>query len=135
MMTVGPDTCSFSNGVTIASGTSTVILGPINLMRYPSKTAMVTNQGDVTLSGVVVQVNNDVCGAAYDAPLDSKGQAPPAPNAAFWVTIDDTTFRNIASGGVKVGQLTGAYRWWRLAGTNSLPPDVTISGIVQASSL
>lgn len=135
MMTVGPDINSFSGGAVVTSGTGTVILGPFALMRYPSKTLTLINRGTVTLSGAAIQVNPDLAGSPADAPINATGGVGSPPDAALWYTIDDTTFRNLASGGVKAAILTGAYRWWRVVGTNSLPPDCAVSGILHVATL
>lgn len=106
-------------GVTLASGTQGVIIGPLNLIGYRSKGFTIHNQGAVTLSGVAVQINPE----------------PGTPSATDprWETV--ATAQIIAAGGVKTIQSTDIAHWWRVVGLNNQTPSIVASGYAYASAL
>lgn len=133
----GVDFRSEFKGVTVTSGaTAVVILGPLDLGRYPRKAFSIYNQSDVTLSGVVVQINPDLSGFETGASQGNpSGATQPPPNPGLWHTFDATTFQSMAPGEVRTRfAKDDVIRWWRLTGTSSLP-GVTASGWLHATTV
>ena len=132
---VGPDFRSEAAGATLASGTATVVIGPLHLLAYDRKSFTLYNLGAATLSGCLVQINPDPQGYEAGALLANPGQTGSAPNAGLWETIDNTSFSNLAAGSVKTVQFqTTTAKWWRLQALNSLP-SITVSGYCNATSV
>lgn len=133
----GVDFHSTYGGALVTSGaTPVVVLGPLDLRRYPKKAFSVYNQSDVTLSGVVIQINPDMGGSETGASQGNPtGATPPPPNPGLWHTYDATTFQSMATGTVRtLFSKDDVARWWRVVGTSNLP-GVTASGWLHATTV
>ena len=116
-------------GVSVPSGVLTVVWGPFQGGRYVHKALTLLNQGALTLSGAVVQVNPDPVG--YEAGMTSTNPTVPlpSPSAAMWETIDASTFQSLATGAVKTAFFsTQVAKWWRVAALNDRSASLNVSG-------
>lgn len=91
-------------------GTSaTVVIGPVNLLRYNTKTFTIKNLGPAAFNSGVVQATRV---ERADAP------GTPSTNDSDWETIDSAAFATLAAGAIKSFQVTGdARKWWRVTAT------------------
>lgn len=122
-----PDTRNFMGGAAVASGTkATIIIGPFDLLRWPSRSVVLHNGGAVTLSGATVQVSNDPGG--YEDSLGSSNPGRATPPPSMWIDYDTATFISVGSGEDRGTTLPGAYRWWRVVGTSNQQGTITVSG-------
>lgn len=131
-----PDIKQSRGGATVTSGAaSTVILGPLDLLQYPTKSFTLYNYGTVTLSGAVIQVNPDHQGCETGR-TSGDGSQPGGPNAGLWENHDADTFCSLGSGQVrsKAEASNSLFRWWRIVGTNNQTPSITVSGWNYAAS-
>lgn len=120
MQYVGVDVRDDEGGALVASGMSSVILGPVNLARRPTKTFTLYNQGPVMLSGAVVQINPDRHGVEPGT-LSAVPFGPPpqiGPNSGLWQTYDATAFQCMAAGEMRSLVANDVFRWWRVLGVN-----------------
>ena len=124
--TVGVEIKEDTGGGLVASGQSSVILGPIDLGKYPTKTFSLWNTGFLTLSGAIVQVNPDRTGDEQNGP---------APAAALWHIYDSASFVSLASGECRSLVANDLFRWWRVLGANNQPAGIPVSGYYRAASL
>lgn len=134
---VGVDVFSHRGGVTIASGGLSVLLGPLNLLRYPTITFTLYNPNFYTLSGAVIQVNPDDVGIEPGlvpaVPAGSPTQI--GPNPALWYDYDATTFKFMTSGQLRHVVAAGPHRWWRVLAANYQTPALSVSGWVNAATI
>lgn len=133
----GVDNKQAFKGSAVASGvTGTVILGPFDLQRYPKKAFTLYNVSAVTLSGALIQINPDQGGYEDGASTTNvTGATPPSPNAGLWENYDTTSFRSLASAGVKtVFSKDDVARWWRVIAIAD-EANVTVSGWLYATSV
>lgn len=109
----------YRGGATLASGVSTVVVGPVSLIGYRSKSFTVYNQGALTLSGVAVQINPD----------------PGTPTATDpkWETV--STASSIPTLTAKTIQSTDIAKWFRLIALNNQAASFVVSGYAYASAL
>lgn len=105
-------------GATVASGiTGGVIIAATNVLGYKSKCITVYNQGAVTLSGVIVQINPEP-GAA------------PSVNDVKWETI--ATTGTIASATAVTIQSTAMSKWIQVKAINDRSQSIVASGYLYA---
>lgn len=122
-------------GASLASGVTSVILGPYNLQLYPTKAFSVYNCGSATLSGAVIQTNPDPGGNESQGG-SSINATMAAPNAGLWETYDESSFINLASGGVRtVYVIDKSAKWWRIVATNDRTPTITASGYLYGAGV
>ena len=131
-MNTSPDFRDERSGVTVPSGVLTTILGPFQLPLYGTRSFTILNQGSLTLSGAVVQINPD--DKVFEQGI---GAAQNTPDAALWHTYDASAFRNMAAGEIRSYSAGAnvAYRWWRVAGMNNQTPSISTSGWLMAVKL
>ena len=83
------DVRDFSAGVTLASGDLSIVIGPLNLLRYPKKSFTVFNQGTVTLSGAVLEINADPGGFVIEPGRYAFRPAAGRTPAEYTATVDE----------------------------------------------
>lgn len=138
MQLISPDVRAGAKGVLLASGiNSTVLIGPVNLLRYVHKVFVLYNMSASTISGASIQSSPDVTGsepgASSSDPQNPAASAPPT----LWENIDTTSFQDLASGGIKSVTFIDARRWWRVLGTNNIATgqSLTVSGYFSAQTV
>ena len=137
MQYVSVDIIDQYGGVTLASGVSTTVLGPFNLLRYPRKSVTLYNLGPVTASGLVVQINPDQAGTEGGATIFPATTGAP-PNPGLWENYDTTSFQSLPTGTVKTLQITNAVaKFWRVQGLNAALTGqaITVSGWLYGNSI
>ena len=133
----GPNLTNFMGGATVASGdSSATVVGPINLLGYQLKSFTLMNQhATLTLSGAIVQVNQDHGGYEAGTQLTGGGTGPP-PNPGMWENYDTTTFQSLAATTARSVAMpaNSLFRWWRITATNNQTPSLGVSGWCYAAS-
>lgn len=135
---IGIDVRHEDGGALVASGTTTVILGPFNFFMRPTKAFALVNRGTLTLSGAIIQVNPDMQGSESGVQGSNPSAQPTVgPNANMWVNFDTTTFQTMAVGETRVltTNITALYPWWRVVGVNREPTTIATSGWAFAGTL
>lgn len=127
------------NGVTLASGTLTRVLGPYNLLSYPHKSFTLYNLSNYTLSGAQVRINADPAGNESNTPSVNPFVASlGAPNANMWEILDQSTLSNLVGSGVKTVHFsTHTARFWDVVAINDQPDglSLTVSGYCHVSAI
>lgn len=134
---VTPDVRVVVGGAVCASGIETVVLGPLNLLRWPNKSFTVYNLSSITMSGAKIQTSPDQRGDEAGTASSDPAQRAPLPGPELWHNIDTLTFQSLESGGIRTVEFYNARRWWRVVAKNDVPSgaSLTISGWCNASTI
>ena len=113
--------------VTVLAAT-TIVIPPINLLRFDKKTFSVKNLGSFAWASANLQATSvEVPGVAGVGP-------GPSGDAADWEDIDTTTFATLAAGAYKSKQIsTDSRKWWRLIATVSSTASIARAYVDAAS--
>lgn len=137
MLGVVADIDDRRGGAVVASGTTTVIVGPWKLGKRLTKSFSLYNcHPSITLSGAILEINPDPEGADDTFFVSTPGQPQPGgPNPQLWHTYDNVTFQAIAPGECRSVVANDLFMWWRIRGVNNSNSLMLVSGFSLSSSI